>query len=71
MDLVDLVRRDAWVSATPTHIDVIFAMDDVDMRLRRLGLDADPGWVPWFGRIVSFHFIDAQMLPPAGGDGRG
>jgi len=71
MDLVDLVRRDAWVSATPTHIDVIFAMDDVDMRLRRLGLDADPGWVPWFGRIVNFHFIDAQMLPPAGEDGHG
>ena len=71
MDLADLVRRDAWVSATPTHIDVIFAMDDVDMRLRRLGLDADPGWVPWFGRIVNFHFIDAQMLPPAGEDGHG
>lgn len=63
MDLADLVHRPAWVSATPTHIDVIFAMDDVDMRLRRLGLDADPGWVPWLGRIVNFHFIDASLLP--------
>ncbi|RQP21485.1 hypothetical protein [Piscinibacter terrae] len=71
MDLADLVRRPAWVSATPTHIDVVFAMDDVDMRLRRLGLDADPGWVPWFGRIVNFHFIDAGLLPVPEEDVRG
>lgn len=71
MDLADLVRRDAWVSATPTHIDVVYAIDTVDMRLRRLGLDADPGWVPWFGRIVNFHFIEAQMLPPTEEDTHG
>ncbi|MFG6413309.1 hypothetical protein ACG02S_05295 [Roseateles sp. DC23W] len=63
MDLAELVCRPAWVSATPTHIDVIYALDDVDLRLRRLGLDADPGWVPWLGRIVSLHFIDARLLP--------
>jgi hypothetical protein len=71
MDLADLVRRPAWVSGTPTHLDVIFAMDDVDLRLRRLGLDADPGWVPWFGRIVNFHFIDASLLPEPEEDAHG
>lgn len=63
MDLRELVNRPAWVSATPTHIDVIFPLDQVDLRLRRRGLDSDPGWVPWFGRIVAFHFIDAELLP--------
>ena len=31
--------------------------------LRRHGLDSDPGWVPWFGRIVAFHFVTADLLP--------
>jgi hypothetical protein len=24
--------------------------------VRRLGLDIDPGWLPWFGRVVAFHY---------------
>jgi hypothetical protein len=63
VDLPDLVRRTAWVSATDTHIDVVYPMSGIDLRLRRRGLDADPGWVPWFGRIVAFHFIDDELLP--------
>lgn len=64
IDLLALVRRDAWVSATATHVDVVFPLDAVDLRLRRHGLDSDPGWVPWFGRIVAFHFVAAALLPP-------
>ncbi len=63
LDLHALIRRPAWVSASDTHIDVVYPMSDVDIRLRRRGLDADPGWVPWFGRIVTFHFIDDELLP--------
>jgi len=25
--------------------------------VRRLGLDLDPGWLPWFGRVVRFHYL--------------
>lgn len=57
LDLGELVRRPALVTATPTHLDLVFPLDEVDLRLRRAGLDVDPGWVPWFGRIVSFHFL--------------
>lgn len=57
LDLGELVRRPALVTATPTHLDLVFPLDEVDLRLRRVGLDLDPGWVPWFGRIVSFHFL--------------
>jgi len=25
--------------------------------VRRAGLDIDPGWLPWFGRVVAFQFV--------------
>lgn len=62
--IASTVLRRAGVSATPTHVDIVMPLEAADLRLRRAGLDADPGWVPWFGRIVTFHFV-AQ----AGADG--
>lgn len=56
--LASLVSRPARLSLTPTHADMHFELCDADLRVRRLGLDADPGWLPWFGRVVSFHFRD-------------
>lgn len=58
LSLAQLLRRTAWIHATDTHADVAFALADVDMTIRRAGLDADPGWVPWLGYIVAFHFLD-------------
>lgn len=58
--LATLVRRHAWVSVSSTHVDLVFALNAIDLRVRRAGLDADPGWLPWFGRIVALHFIDAR-----------
>lgn len=54
--LASAVLRRARLSATPTHVDVHFRLQDTDLRVRRLGLDVDPGWLPWFGRVVSFHY---------------
>ena len=51
-----LVRRHGTIAFTRTHIDVTFALSSVDIRLRRGGLDIDPGWLPWFGRVVLFHY---------------
>jgi hypothetical protein len=39
-----------------TDLDVSLALDDADVRIRRIGLDLDPGWLPWFGRVVRFHY---------------
>jgi len=58
--LATLARRDAWLSSTSTHVDLVFALNASDLRVRRAGLDQDPGWLPWFGRIVALHFIDAR-----------
>ena len=47
-------RCDHGLSAT--HADLHFGLADSDLRVRRLGLDIDPGWLPWFGRVVGFHY---------------
>jgi len=54
--LADLVQRPAELAVTPTHIDLFFTLAQADLRLRRPGLDLDPGWLPWFGRVVNFHY---------------
>jgi len=59
-----LLQRHAWMQLSDTHLDVIFSLDQVDLQVRRHGLDADLGWVPWLGRIVALHFEPADQLPP-------
>lgn len=51
-----LCLRPAQLDLTPTHADVWLGMEQIDLRVRRAGLDLDPGWVPWFGRVVRFHY---------------
>jgi hypothetical protein len=53
----ELVCRDGRVAFTETHIDVSFELDRADIRVRRAGLDVDPGWTPWLGRVIRFHYV--------------
>jgi hypothetical protein len=46
----------ARLRATETHLDLDLATDTVDLALRLSGLDLNPGWVPWLGRVVAFHY---------------
>jgi hypothetical protein len=57
ISLRDVVRRPGRVTLTRTDLDVTLALDAVDIRIRRIGLDLDPGWLPWFGRVVRFHYL--------------
>jgi hypothetical protein len=41
---------------TPSHVDLVAALDAVSLPVRVAGLDFDPGWLPDFGRVVQFHF---------------
>jgi hypothetical protein len=52
----EIVRRPGLVTLTRTDLDVSLSLDVVDIRIRRIGLDIDPGWLPWFGRVVRFHY---------------
>ena len=56
--LISLVRRPGRVATSLTHLDIFFDLAEADLRLRRMALDVDPGWVPWLGRIVRFHYLD-------------
>lgn len=47
-------RAQLW--ATETHLDLNLETTSVDLALRLSGLDIDPGWVPWLGRVVRFHY---------------
>jgi hypothetical protein len=52
----DIVIRPGYVTLTRTDLDVTMYLDSADVRIRRIGLDLDPGWLPWFGRVVRFHY---------------
>lgn len=57
LGLWNLIRRRGRMAAGATHLEVCFDLDQTDLRLRRAGLDLDPGWVPWLGRVVQFHYL--------------
>ncbi|HSW12441.1 MAG TPA: hypothetical protein VLI06_06340, partial [Solimonas sp.] len=61
LGLWSLVHRRGWLVCSDTHADLLLPLSEIDLRVRRTGLDCNPGWVPWFGRIVSFHYLpDAE-----------
>lgn len=51
-----LLSRQAEVQLSRSHLDIYFRQQDIDLSLRLAGLDIDPGWVDWLGRVVSFHY---------------
>jgi hypothetical protein len=61
----EIVRRPGEVTLTRTELDVSLPLDLADIRIRRVGLDLDPGWLPWFGRVVRFHYVTSVKV---GGD---
>jgi hypothetical protein len=56
----DLVARHLAVPARvllgAEKMEVRLPLDRLDLYVRRAGLDADPGWVPWLRRRVRFEF---------------
>ena len=66
LGLVNLVRRPGWVSVSKTHVEVWMPLSDIDLRIRRAGLDIDPGWVPWLGQVIRFHY-DIERRPHGSG----
>lgn len=54
--LAAAIRDPATLFLTRTHVDVVFALDQIRLDLRQAGLDRDPGWTPVLGRVVAFHY---------------
>ena len=59
-----IAPRLARVLATPTQVDVHFRLADADLAVRRVGLDSDPGWLPWLGRVLRWHYGSALAPQP-------
>jgi hypothetical protein len=51
-----LFYRHGRLEWTATHVDLHMDMSGIDIAVRLAGLDANPGWVPALGRVVTFHF---------------
>lgn len=51
-----LFAIEARVEIDACHVDVCYASDSVRLDVRRVGLDLDPGWLPWLGKVVKFHY---------------
>jgi len=51
-----LLAVPARLHLTPTHVDLVAALDAIRLPARAAGLDRDPGWRPELGRVVRFHF---------------
>lgn len=61
MSAHQICARPGRIVTTRTHVEIIMPMSSVDLRIRRCGLDLDPGYVPWLGRVVRFHYhVEAQ-----------
>jgi len=52
-----VVDRTGRIECEQGWIDVNLALADVDIDVRRAGLDLDPGWVPWLGSVVRFRYV--------------
>ncbi|MEU5342924.1 hypothetical protein AB0H18_19135 [Streptomyces sp. NPDC020766] len=51
-----LAARRGTVVFSPGWIEVVFALDEVDIDVRIAGLDLDPGWVPWLGCVMRYRY---------------
>jgi hypothetical protein len=51
-----VTARTGHIEREPGWVDVHLALADVDVDVRRAGLDLDPGWVPWLGYVVRFRY---------------
>jgi hypothetical protein len=51
-----LLLVSARLFVTASHVDLVLALDAASLAVRRAGLDLNPGWLPRFGRVITFHF---------------
>ncbi len=52
----ELLQLPAKIRFTASHLDVYASLDHVRLPIRLAGLDINPGWLPWLGRVVTFHY---------------
>jgi hypothetical protein len=51
-----LIDRSAQLQYAPGRWNCVFEAAQAEPRLRRVGLDLDPGWLPWLATTVEFSY---------------
>lgn len=51
-----LLHLQAQIAFSPSHVDLTTSLNNVRLEIRLSGLDINPGWLPWLGRVVQFHY---------------
>jgi hypothetical protein len=54
--LETVCRRRGRLRIEPGWIELHLALESVDVRVRRLGLDLDPGWLAWLGCVLRIRY---------------
>lgn len=52
----DLIEVSGRIHHTASHVDAVLPMYSIRLQVRAAGLDVNPGWVPWLGRVVTLHY---------------
>ena len=55
--LQEILQREGTLYVTRSHVDLVMSMKQVSLPARFAGIDANPGWVPELGRVITFHFV--------------
>lgn len=56
LTLPQIIARPGRLRLAPAEMDLFLPMSGVDIGIRRAGLDASPGFLPWHGSVVRFHY---------------
>jgi hypothetical protein len=59
--VADLFRAEGRLYTTDVNVDLVLPLDAARIDTRVAGLDRSPGWWPAGGRIVRFHFREADV----------
>lgn len=54
-----LLDKAAHISLIRPEITICYRLQDIDIELRRSGLDIDPGWIDWLGALIRFQYKEA------------
>lgn len=54
--LAHVCRRPGRLLIEPGWVELVLPLDGVETAIRRLGLDLDPGWLPWLGCVLRFRY---------------
>lgn len=53
---IQILRVPGWIEPGPERIQIHLPLDRVDIRVRRAGLDFNPGYLPWLKRKLGLIF---------------